>query len=668
MNKFIMGMLLSMGFSLLSSEATITSKSQAFKNFSLIKELNSKVKGVKSISWSPDKTKIASISVDKTISIWNLDGLLAEHVIDTPEDKEIFSIAWSHDGERLAVGFEKDIVIYTLETDDAKVLSGHTKGVSSLSWSTDNTRLVSGSFDGTVRTWDVVTATQTSLHDNSDSGRVLCVSWSPDNKHIAFGSISDSIKILDAKNLEVSRTLTCDSSIIKSISWSPDSTKLAVGPRDGVIRIWDVKNNKITANWKAQNQVVTSISWSRYNLIASTSTDNTISIWDHQGKLLKELNDFNTHVICVKWSPSGKELAACSIDSPTIRIYGMKPSSCQAALSVSSTSLAAMPIKEESKSNLESVSLEMLQNVNSSSIPASNSLANYATPTNSKIEDQIINSIVTLTNEHCAIARSHPEIIIYDFENHGILLTLRGHSKNVTALAWSSKGRILASAAEDNAIIIWDNQGDILQTMAGHNNPIKSLSISPDGKYLISGSYNNEIFVWDIEEGQFLSSLENSGSLIYSVAYSPCGKKIAASTKNNIIMWDKETDFKIPTYLNAHNGAVFSISYSPNGEKLVSAGQDGKIRIWDTNSNNLLNELEGHKQDVYIVAWSPDGKKIASGSDDNTIKLWDAESGSLINAAKKHTDLVYSLAWSPDSKSLISGGNDKQIIVGKAGK
>jgi WD40 repeat protein len=70
----------------------------------------------------------------------------------------VSEVAWSPDGERLAVGGSVGIWLYRAENPDIepRLLEGHTEPVESVAWSPDGTRLVSGGRDETVRIWEAV--------------------------------------------------------------------------------------------------------------------------------------------------------------------------------------------------------------------------------------------------------------------------------------------------------------------------------------------------------------------------------------------------------------------------------------------------------------------------------------------------------------------------------
>jgi WD40 repeat protein len=92
------------------------------------------------------------------IAIWDLPNRRLKQILPIfHEGREIWSVAISPDGSRVAVGdvFTGVLSIWDLRRGSLLVtLTGHTGGVTSLAWTPDGTQLVSSSTDRTVRVWD----------------------------------------------------------------------------------------------------------------------------------------------------------------------------------------------------------------------------------------------------------------------------------------------------------------------------------------------------------------------------------------------------------------------------------------------------------------------------------------------------------------------------------
>lgn len=175
---------------------------------------------VRTVAFSPDGSRIASGSTDKTIRIWDIQTGKQMQRLDGHKHS-VRSVAFSSDGPWIVSGSD-DKTIRVWGSVNGKLIGlpliGHAGYVTGVSFSHDSLQIVSGSFDRTIRIWcsgnkwkrpsHQITAIHLSRHPAS--------SKSPDDR------------------------ISLDPSVI-SACCSPDGSLYAASTLEGLVSIWNTE-------------------------------------------------------------------------------------------------------------------------------------------------------------------------------------------------------------------------------------------------------------------------------------------------------------------------------------------------------------------------------------------------------------------------------------------
>ncbi|MEO1520684.1 MAG: TIR domain-containing protein [Cyanobacteria bacterium J06633_2] len=246
---------------------------------------------------------------------------------------------------------------------------------------------------------------------------------------------------------------------------------------------------------------------------------------------------------------------------------------------------------------------------------------------------------------------------VYDVNE---LNRLERHRDTVNAIAFSSDGELIASASDDNTVLVWNSDGSLaLEAPLPHDDQVRDVRFFSDGQQLITASADKTVKIWNVADGQLIQTLEHD-SAVRTVSVSPDGTHLVSGTiEGQLNLWNLSGEL-LHTLQHSH-GAVNEVNFSPNSQTFVSAGSDRTAKVWNLNGD-LLSTLSGHGDHIWSVHFSPDGNKIATASSDDTVRLW-TKSGELIRILHGHTNWIMSVRFSPNGEMIATASDDNTVRI-----
>jgi eukaryotic-like serine/threonine-protein kinase len=184
-------------------------------------------------------------------------------------------VAISPDGKRLAAGCGDHAVwVWSFEFAGIKPtpLKGHTGTVTAIAFARNADTLLSASADGTVRQWDLKTATDKGSL-NATVGPVKCLAFA--NKRVAVGGKSLAVR----RKTATFERLDGHNGPVNCVAFNEDGSRVASGGADGTVRIWHVDDGLELACLEGHAKPVHAVAFGPDGAIFSGGEDGTLRRW-----------------------------------------------------------------------------------------------------------------------------------------------------------------------------------------------------------------------------------------------------------------------------------------------------------------------------------------------------------------------------------------------------
>jgi WD40 repeat protein len=202
---------------------------------------------------------------------------------------------------------------------------------------------------------------------------------------------------------------------------------------------------------------------------------------------------------------------------------------------------------------------------------------------------------------------------------------LKGHNDAVELVAFSPDGKVLASIARrQNVVLLWDVERGSLRATLKPRRPVSSLLFTPDSKALLTPGDGLEGQRWDVATG---TSAPFKGYVPVRGALSPDGKLVAFpdAEQGKVLLWDTRSSRPLATLKHGTDVVrIEHVTFSKDGKLLATSGNDGAAKLWDVAGRKLARTIPVGRRSIMAIpiALSPDGKYLASGGMEGMVKLW----------------------------------------------
>lgn len=562
--------------------------------------------------------------------------------------EKAYAAAWSPDGTMLAVRQLTSVVVWNVINGQALRVFGAELGVRPhLAWAPDSRLLAVGSFQGTVRVFNI--ATGEAVREWTTGEEVAALAWSPDGRTVAAGGGTEAgregagtVWLWDVPSGRPLNALTAHTGPVTHLAWSPDGATLLSAGEDLAITMIDV---------------------SAMGPPPDPREGESFPPLPSQRITAAEL----TGVVGLSWKVDGSQFLTADAGGQ-ILLWGAESGQVQAAFSASNAGLTAavwMPegtlITLRRDGKLTAWDAASGAEISSFNLHQAEVRALAFSPWDGWLASGNADGTLRFWQLDGLDWRSYPQF------------------DAITDLAFSASQNLVAVRTQDGAVSFWFVESESSQIIAearGEPSLDWRLAFSPDGGTLVwntaGGRGGTQIDGLSLTgDGEFRPF--NLEEAIMDLAWSSDGSKLAiGAADGTVIIWDTGRGRQIRT-IRAFNGALHALTWSADGLLLAVGGSDGRaepeawsVRVYEAATGRRAEEISlAFRQEASALAFSPDGLLLAVGDSFGDVQVWNlsGETETLAAVLKGHSQAITALVWPADGLRLVSGSRDGTIRV-----
>jgi WD40 repeat protein len=551
--------------------------------------------GITCVAWSK-KGELAYAGWRGDLVCWSPSGVTHRRATKTG-GVPVTALAWSHTATQLAFASAQGAVFIFSENDPVQVLPMDHGGAASLAWSSKGPLACAG-WDGTVRVVEPDGKPCDMQPEPSDRRGPPAIAWDHDGERLAIGGYDGAVAVWCAGGCR--EVLRPKDRAVRALAWSPTAPFLAAAHDDGLIRIWRDTDgdDDVLPPIRGQGTAIVGLAWSsRQDHLVAAGSDGAVTIWAPF-----ESNDALRSVI----RTNGPTTVHCSHDGQTV------------ATADETGSVLLWDVETREKRDLPWR-------------PARKHAVGWAPSGVSRIAvggaDGVVHEwtadpewVSRIVHEHSAwvsdlawsstgqLATLGRDWTLHISQPSHPTYDLVAHEGGTTAIAWSPRGSLLATAGNDWLVRIWcppdsmrigtippqEQQWGLIAEFRAHLGGVTALEWAPGGTELATAGWDRSVRRWQLRLPATPTPLHQSQT----------------------VSW------RLTDTWHTRASAVSVLAWSPNGTSLVGGDRRGYLQTWRCGDPSGTKMRSSHEGPLTALRWSKRANRILSTGTDGTIRLW----------------------------------------------
>ncbi|KAF2731592.1 WD40 repeat-like protein [Polyplosphaeria fusca] len=256
------------------------------------------------------------------------------------------------------------------------------------------------------------------------------------------------------------------------------------------------------------------------------------------------------------------------------------------------------------------------------------------------------------------------------------VITGRLRSGHSTSIRFSHRGDLLASGRHDGIVVIFDIETNgVARKLRGHTRQVQSLSWSTNDRYLLSAGQDWKCVLWDLKDGSrvrtvrfesaiFIAELHPKNHMLFTAALfedQPVLVDISAEVASKHTLpsaprrtqAERENATEKQAAQDAKQTTTVTV-FTPSGDHIITGTNKGWLNVVNTKSKQVEHSTRITNSIIVFLRLTPSGRDVVVNSSDRivrTLHLPELSDPKLdfetlrLEVEHKFQDLVQKLSW-----------------------
>ncbi|RCW72412.1 caspase family protein [Pseudorhodoferax soli] len=517
------------------------------------------------------------------------------------------------------------------------------------------------------------------------SGSVIGLSYAPSQKWLLSHSYDGTARLWEVASGREVRQFTAFPDGVSVARFSHDGTGVFTGGHSGQLQLWNVESGHEIGRFIGHTAPIQSIATSRGGKLVATGAgpvpadkiiDPTVRVWAiASGQPLVKFEGHTSSVRSVLFSADDSSVLSASSDG-TVRRWDIASGRQVAIASFATADISGLTLSSDGRwaiAGFEGSGTRSLVVLDATTLAERRSLGSRP-----------INAFALAPNgSRVAAAYRSGEVDVWDTETGKLLSTLAkvGDQRSPRSLAWSPDGSVLQIGFDSGSILSADVSTALVRRFfGGRAEGVTGIALSKDGRILAAALGGKRVAIWDLESGRQTRSFLSGPDVVASIAMASDGSLLATGSgitdpsqragiaDNSLRLWSA-TDGRLLATMAGHLDAIVDVHFLEDGKRLATASADGTARLWNIERKSEIARFGSSGEKFLAVALSPDEDYLAAATESNAALVWSVKTGQLLAKLQGPSSFLNryggsvriqmaALKFSHDGKKLFTASHD----------